>query len=108
MTQNGKEKPDAFKAVMAAARTEPGRPELAHQSKGRELSQAEEVLADTLMDIYGSGVSGADAVAKALTEKGVASPISGRAEWTAESVAAHFAALNADLDEAYSQNGIGG
>ena len=108
MTQNANEKPDAFKAVMAAARTELGRPELARQSMGRELSEAEEVLADALMDIYASGVTGADAVARALAEKGVASPISGNTSWTAESVAADLAALNADLDEAYSQNGVGG
>ena len=69
MTQNANEKPDAFKAVMAAARTELGRPELARQSMGRELSEAEEVLADALMDIYASGVTGANAVARALAKK---------------------------------------
>lgn len=101
------EKPDAFKAVLAAARHEAGRPELAHQSLGRPLSDAEDALAGALMEIYAGGAAGAAEVAAALTERGIAAPSSGRTEWTARSVAAELAALNADLDAAYAENGFG-
>ena len=97
-------KPDAFKAVLAAARSEAGRPELAHQSRGRPLSAAEDAFADALMAIYASG---AEAIAAALTEKGVSAPSSGDTVWTAESVAAELSVLNADLDTAYTENGSG-
>ena len=108
MTQQNTAKPDAFKAVLEAAKSELGRPELAHQSLGRPLSAPEDALAEALMEIYGAGLSGPDAVARALTEKGVASPVSGDTSWTAESVARDIAALNADLDAAYDENGFGG
>lgn len=108
MTHEMKEKPDAFKAVMAAAKFELGRPELPFQSLGRELTSTEEALADALMEIYAGGASGPDAVAAALAQRGVASPTSGRTDWTAETVAAELAALNADLDQAYQDNGFGG
>lgn len=108
MTHEMKDKPDAFKAVMAAAKFELGRPELPYQSLGRKLSPAEEALADALMEIYASGASGPDAVAAALAQKAVASPISGRTDWTADSLASELAALNADLDQAYQNNGFGG
>ena len=107
MAQNTQTKPDAFKAVLAAAQSELGRPELAHQSVGRPLSANEEALADALMEIHATGVSGPEALAAALTEKGVAAPSTGEASWTAESVAAELAALNADLDRAYEENGFG-
>lgn len=108
MTSSQNDKPDAFKAVMEAAKTELGRPELPHQSRGRDLSEAEHALADALMEIYATGAAGPDAVAAALAEKGVVSPSSGSNDWTAESVAKELAALNADLDEAYAENGFGG
>ncbi len=108
MTEREQAKPDAFKAVIAAARSEFGRPELAHQSLGRPLTAQEETLAEALMEIYATGVSGPDAAAAALEEKGVPSPISGSTEWTAEGVARDLAALNANLDKAYEANGFGG
>ena len=108
MTGEAQAKPDAFKAVMAASQREQGRPELAHQSLGRTLSPQEEALADALMEIYAQGISGPDAVAAALAERAVASPSSGSTDWTAESVASELAALNADLDQAYEENGFGG
>ena len=108
MTQNTKEKPDAFKAVMAAARAELGRPDLAHQSLGRDLSPSEQTLADALMEIYAAGASGSDEVAAALSEKSVPSPRTGSTVWTAESIARELAVLNADLDMAYEENGFGG
>lgn len=108
MTGNKNDKPDAFKAVMAAARADLGGPDLAHQSRGRDLSPAEEALADALMEIYTAGASGGEAVAAALAKKGVRSPSSGSTDWTAEILTQELAALNADLDRAYAENGFGG
>lgn len=108
MTENTQTKPDAFKAVLAAAKSEFGQPELAHQSLGRPLTGQEAALATALMEIYAEGASGPDAVAAALAEKGIASPSSGSTEWTAESVARELASLNADLDKEYEENGFGG
>lgn len=107
MSQDTQTKPDAFKAVLAAARSEAGRPELAHQSRGRPLSDSEDAFADALMEIYADGAAGAEAVAAALTQRGVAAPSTGRTDWTADSVAAELGALNADLDKAYMDNGFG-
>jgi hypothetical protein len=101
-------KPDAFKSVMAAARSEAGRPELAHQSLGRTMTEAESALAAALMEIYADGVSGAADVAAALSKRAVLSPVSGHADWTADSLARDLAALNADFDAAYQENGFGG
>ena len=99
-------KPDAFKARMAEAQAS-GRPELAHQSLGRALSEAEDRLADALMAVYAEGAEGEDAVATALVDKGVLRPSSQKADWTAENLAAELQALNADLDTAYQENGFG-
>lgn len=106
MSDDTKVRPDAFKAVMAASQQ--GRQALAHQSLGREATPEEEAFADALMRIYARGVSGPEGVAAALSEEGVVSPVSGKTNWTAENVAADLAALNADLDKAYEQNGFGG
>lgn len=107
MTQQQHDRPDAFKAVLAAARSEAGRPELAHQSLGRPLADPEAAFADALMAIYAEGVSGPEAVAEGLTRMAVPAPSSGRTDWTADSVAKELAALNADLDTAYRENGFG-
>lgn len=108
MSQKSKEKPDAFKAVMAAAKLDLGRTDLPHQSLGRALTPQEQALAEALMEVYAAGASGPDAVAAGLAERGVAIPSSGNSDWTAESVAREFALLNADLDKAYEENGFGG
>lgn len=98
---------DAFKEIMAAARAEPGRAELAHQSLGRPLTEAEQVLADALMDIYTQGETDQATVAAALTQRGVVAPKSGFRNWTAENLEEELQALNGDLDAAYRENGFG-
>ena len=105
-SQGNADRPDAFKAMMAAARAA-GRPELAHQSRGRALSRAEDDFAEALMAIYGEGISGAADLARALAARGVARPSSGTPDWTAETLAAELQAINADLDAAYQDNGFG-
>lgn len=99
-------RPDAFKEMMAAARAA-GRPELAHQGRGRPLTEAEDAFAETLMAIYAEGIKGEAALAKALTTRKVIRPSSGKPDWTAETLAAELKALNADLDAAYLENGFG-
>ncbi|NNE80263.1 MAG: hypothetical protein HKN18_08340 [Silicimonas sp.] len=99
-------KPDAFKARMAEAQAA-GRPELAHQSLGRALSEDEHALADALMEAYSEGAESQGALAKALTAKGVARPSSGTADWTAKNLGEELKALNTDLDQAYQDHGFG-
>lgn len=103
-TKDGRE--DAFKTMMAEARAS-GRPELAHQSLGRPLSDAESDFADALMAIYAEGVSAPEAIAAALSARGVPAPSDGRKNWTADGLAQELKALNADLDAAYQENGFG-
>lgn len=108
MTHEPKARQDAFKAVMAAASSDLGRADLPHQSLGRQLTPEEDALADALMEIYATGISGADAVAVALTERGVRCPSSGKSDWTAQSTARELADLNSNLDAAYEESGFGG
>lgn len=91
---------------MAEARAA-GRPELANQSRGRALSPAEDQLADALMAAYAAGALGEEAVAAALMAKGITRPSSNKVDWTADNIAAELRDLNADLDNAYRQNGFG-
>ena len=99
-------KPDAFKALMEQAKTT-GRPELAHQSLGRPLTEVESRLADALMNAYAEGAVGEQSIAEALLAKGVVRPSTGSVDWTAANLAAELQALNADLDAAYQENGLG-
>lgn len=99
-------RPDAFKEMMQAARAA-GRPELAHQGRGRPLTEAEDALADALMAIYDEGKSGEADLAEALAARKVARPSTGTPDWTAETLAAELKAINADLDAAYQENGFG-
>ncbi len=98
---------DAFKDRLAEAQAATGRPELAHQSVGRPVTAAEQALADAMMEIYGSGVTDMDALARGLAERGVPAPVSGRTDWDAALLAEELAAANASLDAAYAENGYG-
>lgn len=99
-------RPDAFKAMMAAARAA-GRPELANQGRGRELTTPEDDFAEALMAIYGEGITGEAALAEALVARNIARPSSGTPDWTADTLASELKAINADLDAAYLENGFG-
>ncbi|MAM63190.1 recombinase-like helix-turn-helix domain-containing protein [Maritimibacter sp. UBA3975] len=98
---------DAFKDRLSERARDTGRPALAHQSRGRDLTDAETALAAALMDIYSDGTHDFALVAKALTERGVVAPISGGTDWTEESLAKELAAINADLEAAYQEHGYG-
>lgn len=97
---------DAFKDRLSQRARDTSRPALAHQSRGRALSETEQVLADTLMTVMAGG-GNFDAVAAALTEKGVRAPASGRGDWDRALLEAELTALNADLDAAYAEHGYG-
>lgn len=98
---------DAFRDVMMAARSQPGRRELAHQSPGRAITDAERALAEAVMAIYATGAKGAEALAKGLAERGVTAPVSGRTDWDAALIEAELTALNESYDTAYAEHGIG-
>ncbi|SMH38294.1 recombinase-like helix-turn-helix domain-containing protein [Maritimibacter sp. HL-12] len=98
---------DAFRDRLSQRAHDTGRPALAHQCRGRDLTEAEKALASALMDIYGSGTHSFDAVAEALTERGIVAPLSGTSDWTAEKLDAELAGINAALDAAYAEHGYG-
>lgn len=98
---------DAFKDRLAEAQAATGRPELAHQSLGRAVSEAEQALASAMMEIYGAGAASLAEVAEKLTERGLAAPASGNKVWDAASLEAELKAINESLDDAYATNGFG-
>lgn len=98
---------DAFKDRLSERARDTGRPALAHQSRGRELTQHEKALAEALMAIYAEGTHDFDAVASVLTERAVIAPISGGDRWTAESLRIELAGINAEFDAAYAEHGYG-
>ena len=106
-TKRGVPDMDAFKDRLSERARDTGRPALAHQSRGRDLTADEQALASALMEIYADGTHDFAKVAAALTERGVTKPISGGSEWTEESLGTELAAINADLEDAYQEHGYG-
>lgn len=98
---------DAFKDRLSERARDTGRPALAHQSRGRDLTGPEAALAKALMDIFSDGTHDFAKVAAALTERGVTAPISGGSDWTEESLGKELTAINADLEAAYQEHGYG-
>jgi len=98
---------DAFRDRLSQRARDTGRPDLAHQCRGRPLSAGEEALASAMMEIYASGEAGFAALARGLTERGIIAPNSGRADWDEALLAAELAAINAGLDAAYEAEGYG-
>jgi hypothetical protein len=80
---------------------------LAHQSLSRELTEPEAALARALEEVFAAGTHEFAAVAAALQAKGVARPSGASGIWTEAILASELAALNASLDAAYAQDGIG-
>lgn len=98
---------DAFKDRLAQRARDTSRPALAHQSRGRPLTEAEAALAQALMAVMGAGTQDFGQVAAELAARGVVAPVSGRRDWTEALLTQELAALNADLDAAYRANGYG-
>ena len=80
---------------------------LTHQSLGRPLTEAERALAEALERIFVTGQHDFEEVARTLERDGVKRPSGATAPWTAAVLEQELAAINASLDAAYAQNGIG-
>jgi len=80
---------------------------LMHQSLGRPLTAVERALADALEAEFSSGQQDFEEVARALERDGVKRPSGANGPWTAAVLEQELAEINASLDAAYAQNGIG-
>jgi hypothetical protein len=80
---------------------------LEHQSLGRPLQSEERVLADALERIFRTGQQDFEEVARALERERVKRPSGESGTWTAAVLEAELARINASLDRAYAENGIG-
>jgi hypothetical protein len=80
---------------------------LMHQSLGRPLRQEERALADALEAVFRTGEHDFENVARALERDGVKRPSGATAPWTAAVLGQELATINASLDAAYAENGIG-
>ena len=80
---------------------------LMHQSLGRALTQEERALADALEAVFRSGEQDFEEVARALERDGVKRPSGASGAWTAAALEQELAEINASLDAAYAENGIG-
>ena len=81
--------------------------QLTHQSLGRPLSSEERALADALEAVFRTGEHDFEQVARALEREGVKRPSGASGPWTAAVLEQELAAINASLDAAYAENGIG-
>jgi Recombinase-like helix-turn-helix domain len=80
---------------------------LKHQSLGRPLTPEERVLADALEAVFRSGEQDFENVARALQRDGIKRPSGAAGPWTAAVLEQELIAINASLDAAYAENGIG-
>ena len=82
-------------------------PKLASQSLGRQLTEWERSFAAALETAFAAGHHDVATVAAALTAAGVARADGTVSHWTAETLLSTLASLNAGLDTAYAEHGIG-
>lgn len=80
---------------------------LAHQSRGRMLSDAEMALANGLESIFAEGITDFDEIARRLTSKGIAAPGSKSTAWTRVLLEQELSLINRSLDEAYARGPAG-
>jgi hypothetical protein len=80
---------------------------LENQSRGRVLTVEEEALADALEAIFRTGEQDFEEVARALERARVKRPSGITAPWTAAALEQELASINASLDAAYAEHGIG-
>jgi hypothetical protein len=80
---------------------------LMHQSLGRPLTPEERALADALEAVFRTGEQDFENVARALERDGVKRPSGAAGPWTAAVLEQELAKINASLDAAYAENGIG-
>jgi hypothetical protein len=82
-------------------------PQLRQQSLGRALSEHETAFAAALEAAFAQGQHDPAAVAQALQAANVKRPDGSRAVWTAAALEEALQQLNASLDAAYVEHGIG-
>jgi hypothetical protein len=82
-------------------------PQLRQQSLGRALSEHEAAFAAALEVAFAQGLHDPVAVAQALQTANVKRPDGSSAAWTAATLAETLQQLNASLDTAYVEHGIG-
>lgn len=82
-------------------------PRLAHQSRARPLTEAEQRLAHVLEEILATGTHDFAAVADALQARGIEQPSGATGAWTLAMLVEEVGAINASLDAAYAETGIG-
>jgi hypothetical protein len=82
-------------------------PRLATQSLGRPLMDAEAAFARDLEAVFAEGIHAFADVAAALSKRGTVPPSGAPGAWTEQSLMRELAAVNASLDDAYAQSGIG-
>ena len=80
---------------------------LKNQSRGRALTAEEEALADALEAIFRTGEQDFEEVARALERARVKRPSGNKEPWTAAVLEQELASINASLDAAYAEHGIG-
>jgi hypothetical protein len=80
---------------------------LKNQSRGRVLTAEEEALADALEAIFRTGEQDFEEVARALERAHLKRPSGIKAPWTAAVLEQELASINASLDAAYAEHGIG-
>lgn len=80
---------------------------LAHQSLGRPLTLEERALADALEAVFRAGQHDFVEVANELERRRVNRPSGKPGPWTPAVLEEELAAINAALDAAYANHGIG-
>jgi len=80
---------------------------LRRQSLGRPLTADEEALAQAMEKVFRSGEQDFEALAQALTRDGIKRPSGAAGPWTAAVLQEELVQINASLDAAYAENGIG-
>jgi hypothetical protein len=82
-------------------------PRLARQSLGRPLTELEAAFARDIEAVFAEGTHLFADVATALAKRGTQRPSGEGGAWTEESLARELEAVNAALDAAYAESGIG-
>jgi hypothetical protein len=80
---------------------------LRRQSLGRPLTADEEALAQAMEKIFRAGEQDFEQLARALQRDGVKRPSGATGPWTSAVLEQELVTINASLDAAYAENGIG-
>ncbi|MFV0383469.1 recombinase-like helix-turn-helix domain-containing protein [Paracoccus sp. (in: a-proteobacteria)] len=98
---------DEFKDRLSQRARDTSRPALAHQCRGRALTETELALKDAMMALFAGQDHDFGKLAEGLTARNVVAPVSGRTNWDEALLLAELGQINADLDAAYQERGYG-